>query len=189
MTVFAPSSYQELGQMLHDALEITDGPCAIRWAKTAARQASEDEVGSGLRGRRLRAGDELCIVSVGKMLDAAEAAADMLTADGVSVSLWDARVVKPLDPVMLADAGRHPYVISVEDGLREGGVGMALADRLCELTVGRPEPRVRVLGVPAAYIPHGKPDAILRDLGLDAAGIVASAMSLMAADHPHGLSV
>jgi len=189
MTVFAPSSYQELGQMLHDALEITDGPSAIRWAKTAARHANEGEVGSGLRGRCLRRGDELCIISVGKMLDAAEAAADMLASDGVSVSLWDARVVKPLDPAMLADAARHPFVITVEDGLREGGVGMAVADRLCELTVGRAEPRVRVLGVPAAYIPHGKPDAILRDLGLDATGIAASAMSLMASDHPHGASV
>ena len=189
MTVFAPSSYQELGQMLHDALEITDGPCAIRWPKTAARQASEDEVGRGLHGRRLRSGDELCIISVGKMLDAAEAAADLLEADGVSVTLWDARVVKPLDPAMLADAGRHPYVVTVEDGLREGGVGMAASDRLCELTVGHPEPRVRVLGIPAAYIPHGKPDAILAELGLDAAGVYASAVSLMAADHPENAPV
>ena len=56
-------------------------------------------------------------------------AADMLAADGVSVSLWDARVVKPLDPAMLADAGRHPYVITVEDGLRDGGVGMTVTKR------------------------------------------------------------
>ena len=87
------------------------------------------------------------------MLDAAEAAAEMLAADGVSVTLWDARVVKPLDPAMLADAGRHPYVVTVEDGLRDGGVGMAVADRVCELTVGMPEPRVRVLGVPVRLHP------------------------------------
>jgi 1-deoxy-D-xylulose-5-phosphate synthase len=184
MTVFAPSSYQELGQMLHDALEITSGPSAIRWAKTAARHVPESEVGHGLDARRLRAGREVCLISVGKMLDAAEAAADLLEGDGLSVTLWDARVVKPLDPRMLADAGGHPYVITIEDGLREGGVGMTVADRLCELTVGRREPRVRVLGVPAAYIPHGKPDAILAELGLDSAGIVASVMSLMAAEHP-----
>lgn len=190
MTVFAPSSYQELGQMLHDALDITDGPVAIRWPKTAARQAdpAAGEVGSGLTGRRLRRGDDLCIISVGKMLDAAEAAADLLEADGVSVTLWDARVVKPLDPAMLADAGRHPYVVTVEDGLRQGGVGMTITDRLAELTVGRAEPRVRVLGVPSKYLPHAKPEAILADLGLDTAGIAASAVSLMAADHPEGAS-
>ena len=188
MTVFAPSSYQELGQMLHDALAITDGPSAIRFPKTAARHTGPDEVGSGLDARRLRRGDDLCIISIGKMLDDAEAAADLLEADGVSVSLWDARVVKPLDPKMLDDAGRHPYVVTVEDGLREGGVGMSITDRLAELTVGRHEPRVRVLGVPAQYLPHAKPDAILADLGLDTAGIAASAVSLMAADHPEGAS-
>ncbi len=188
MTVLAPSSYQELGQMLHDALDITDGPVAIRWAKTAARQARPGEVGSGLHARRLRHGDDLCLIAVGKMLDSAEAAAEILESDGVSVTLWDARVVKPLDNAMLADAGRHPYVITVEDGLRQGGVGMTIADRLAELTVGQREPRVRVLGVPSQYLTHGKPDAILADIGLDVAGVVASAVSLMAADHPEGAS-
>ncbi|CAB4619699.1 unannotated protein [freshwater metagenome] len=182
MTVFAPSSYQEIGQMLHDALEITDGPVAIRWAKTAARQVPESEVGSGLNARQLRSGTDLCIVSVGKMLDAAEAAADMLAAEGISVTLWDARVVKPLDPVMLADAARHPHVLTIEDGLRDGGVGMSLGDQLAELTIGHAEPRVRVLGIPAQYIAHGKPEAILSELGLDAAGITASALSMMNAD-------
>ncbi len=101
------------------------------------------------------------------------------------MTVWDARVVKPLDPAMLADAARHRYVVTVEDGLRDGGVGMAVADQVAELAIGHPEPRVRVLGVPAAYIPHGKPDAILAELGLDAAGIIASVRSLMAAGHPH----
>jgi 1-deoxy-D-xylulose-5-phosphate synthase len=179
MTVFAPSSYQEIGQMLHDALDITDGPVAIRWAKTAARQAPPEEVGSGLSARRTRTGTQLCIVSVGKMLDAAEAAAEQLEAQGISVTVWDARVVKPLDPAMIDDAARHPFVITVEDGLREGGVGMTVSDLVSERTIGATEPRVRVLGIPSQYIAHGKPDAILADLGLDAAGITASALSMI----------
>jgi 1-deoxy-D-xylulose-5-phosphate synthase len=183
MTVFAPSSYQELQQMLHDAIEITDGPVSIRWPKTAARQESPENVGRGLAGRRLVEGDDLCIIAVGKMLDAAEAATAKLQASGVSVTLWDARVVKPLDPLMLADAARHPCVLTVEDGVREGGVGNAVQDQLVEYTLGEHEPRVRVLGTPISFIPHGKPDAILADLGLDAAGITASALSLLSADH------
>jgi 1-deoxy-D-xylulose-5-phosphate synthase len=179
MTVFAPSSYQEIGQMLHDALNITDGPVAIRWAKTAARQAPPEEVGSGLNARRTRTGTQLCIVSVGKMLDAAEIAAEQLEAQGISVTVWDARVVKPLDPAMIDDAARHPFVITVEDGLREGGVGMTVSDLVSERTIGATEPRVRVLGIPSQYIAHGKPDAILADLGLDAAGITASALSMI----------
>ena len=186
MTVFAPSSYQELQQMLHDALDITDGPVSIRWAKTAARQEPPEHVGRGLQARRLRDGTELCIISVGKMLDAAEAAADRLIADGLSVSLWDARVAKPLDPLMMADAARHPCVLTIEDGVREGGVGSAIADQLAEFTLGEHEPRVRVLGTPIAYLPHGKPDAILAELGLDRDGVYASATSLLSGDHiPH----
>jgi 1-deoxy-D-xylulose-5-phosphate synthase len=183
LTMFAPSSYQELGVMLRTALDITDGPVAIRWPKTPARQATPDEVGSGLSARRLRHGEDLCIISVGKMLDAAEAAAEALAADGVSVTLWDARVVKPLDPAMLADAAGHAHVLTVEDGLRDGGVGAAIAAEIAELSLGAPRPtRVRVLGIPSAYLPHGKPDELLADLGLDAAGITASALSLVAAE-------
>jgi 1-deoxy-D-xylulose-5-phosphate synthase len=62
-------------------------------------------------------------------------------------------------------------------------VGNAIQDQLVEYTLGEHEPRVRVLGTPISFIPHGKPDAILADLGLDAAGITASALSLLSADH------
>ena len=179
MTVFAPSSYQELQVMFHDAVELTAGPVAIRWPKTMARQVEADEVGHGLRARKTRTGHQLCIISVGKMLEAAEAAADQLEQDGSSVTVWDARVVKPLDPDMIADALGHPFVLTVEDGLRDGGVGAAVADRVAEACAGATAPRVRVLGTPTAYIAHGKPDDILADLGLDAAGIAASARSLV----------
>jgi 1-deoxy-D-xylulose-5-phosphate synthase len=183
MTMFAPSSYQEVQVMLHDALEITTGPVAIRWSRTMPRQVtSPDEVGHGLRGRRVQTGDDLCIIAVGKMLDAAEQAARVLQPEGVSVSVWDARVIKPLDPDMLDDAARHPYVITIEDGLADGGVGSAIAGRLAELEVGGAPPRVRVLGVPGEYIPYGEPDDLLAELGLDGAGLAESARRLMAAD-------
>ena len=129
MTVFAPSSYQELQVMLADAIEL-DGPAVIRWPKTAARTAHEWEVGHGLKARRLRKGSEICILSVGKMLDAAEQAATILEDEGVSVTLWDARVVAPLDQAMIDDAAAHRAVITVEDGLRAGGAGEAMRDAI-----------------------------------------------------------
>lgn len=171
MTVFAPSSYQELQVMLAEALEL-DGPAVIRWAKTAARTSQEWEIGHGLKARRLRKGSEVCILSVGKMLDAAEQAATMLEDEGVSVTLWDARVVAPLDQSMIDDAATHRVVITVEDGLRAGGAGEAMRDAIESC---RPDTVVSVLGVPTQYLAHGKPDAILCELGLDAAGIAAAA--------------
>ncbi|MGH9246097.1 MAG: 1-deoxy-D-xylulose-5-phosphate synthase [Acidimicrobiales bacterium] len=181
MTVFAPSSYQELQQMLHDALEITSGPVAIRWPKTPARVVGDDQVGHGLRGRRVREGADLCICAVGKLVEPAEQAADLLAADGISATVWDVRVVKPLDPAMLTDAAAHPAVLTVEDGLREGGAGSAIAERIGEAEVAerRTPPPVKILGTPISYIPHGKADAILAELGLGASGIAESARSLL----------
>jgi 1-deoxy-D-xylulose-5-phosphate synthase len=175
MTVFAPSSYQELQVMLHDALELTDGPSAIRWPKTAARSVPEDEVGHGLAARKARRGEDLCLIGVGKLFGTMVEVAERLAADGVSATVWDPRVVKPLDPAMLDDAATHPLVVTAEDGLREGGVGSAIADQLA----GRGGGRVRVLGTPVAYLPHGKPDDVLAGLGLDAEGILAEVRRLL----------
>jgi 1-deoxy-D-xylulose-5-phosphate synthase len=190
MTVFAPSCYEELGVMLHDALDLcTDGPAAIRWPRTAPPDVPPGEVGSGLSGRKVREGGDVCILAVGKMLAAARAAAEELAAEGVDATVWDVRVVKPLDEVMLADAAGHPLVVTVEDGYREGGAGSLVASRLAELaaTPGRPAaaadagtgPRVANLGVPVQFIPHGKPDDILASLGLDGPGIAASVRRLL----------
>ena len=171
MTVFAPSSYQELQVMLAEALEL-DGPAVIRWAKTAARTSQEWEIGHGLKARRLRKGSEICILSVGKMLDAAEQAATMLEDEGMSVTLWDARVIAPLDQAMIDDAATHRVVVTVEDGLRAGGAGDAMRDAII---ARRTDTAVSVLGIPTQYLAHGKPDAILAELGLDAAGIADAA--------------
>ena len=171
MTILAPSSYQELEQMLDDSLEITDGPVAIRWAKTAAPVAGAGEVGRGLDARRVRAGSQVCIVGVGKMLAAALEAAEILAADGLKATVWDPRVVKPLNDELLADAAGHSLVVTIEDGFKEGGAGTAVREALAALSS---EAKVVVLGVPVEYIAHGKPDDILARLGLDGAGIAAT---------------
>ncbi|MEY2451384.1 MAG: 1-deoxy-D-xylulose-5-phosphate synthase [Acidimicrobiaceae bacterium] len=187
MTILAPSSYQELGQMLRDAMSMVEGPVALRWPKGAARNVPDDEVGRGLAARRLREGRDVCLLAVGKMLDAAEEAADELAREGVSVTVWDVRAVKPLDPRMILDAGRHPLVLTIEDGVRDGGAGASMTDAIgtAALDGGRVGPPVRVLGTPVEFIAHGKADDILRDLGLDGPGVAAEARRLLAAlvDH------
>ena len=177
MVVFAPSSLQELERMMLDAMDMTDGPVAIRWPKTAARSVGPDEVGSGLQARQTRAGDgRLCLIGVGKMLETCDQAAELLAHEGVDATVWDPRAVSPLCDRMLADAVTCELVVTAEDGLRTGGAGTAVRDALLERAeaAGRAAPRVRVLGVPLDYLPHGKPDQILADLGLDAAGIAAT---------------
>jgi 1-deoxy-D-xylulose-5-phosphate synthase len=173
MTVFAPSSAGELRQMLTDAVAL-HGPVSVRYPKGAARVVPDHEVGQGLQARKVRSGADVCLLAVGKLLSDAEEAAEALADDGVEATVWDVRVCKPLDPRMLADAARHPLVVTIEDGVRVGGVGSSIAEALADLDETRVCPPILQLGTPDAFIPQGKPDRILRDLGLDAHGIAAA---------------
>ncbi len=173
MTVYAPSSYEELGVMLGDAVAHDDGPAALRWPKTAARHVDADAVGHGRTARLVAEGRDVCIVAIGKMVAAAEEAAELLAARDVHATVWDARVV-PFDPALVADARGHGLVVTVEDGIADGGAGSHLGAALASRDAPTPPPAVRHLGAPLAFLPHGKPDALLAELGLDGPGIAAS---------------
>lgn len=172
MTVFAPSSLEELEVMFDDALDVATGPSAIRWANTAARRVDRTEVGSGLSARLVRRGSGAVVVlAVGKLVAAAEGAARLLAGSGVDATVWDVRVCKPLDPEMVADAARHGLVVTVEDGIVAGSVGSQIVEAVAARSPKRRCPPHVVLGTPVDFIPHGKPDDILAKLGLDAEGI------------------
>jgi 1-deoxy-D-xylulose-5-phosphate synthase len=186
MTVFAPSSGADLEVMLTEALA-TDAPCALRWPSGTARDVrvgggADGDVGGGRLARRLRAGRDVCLVAAGPLVEAADEAAGLLEDVGVSATVWDMRLVKPVDDQLVADAGRHRLVVTVEDGVREGGAGARVVDALgrSSLIPGGlgdrdAAPPVVVLGVPDAYVAHGDPAAIRSELGLDGIGIAAAA--------------
>jgi 1-deoxy-D-xylulose-5-phosphate synthase len=178
LTLFAPSSYEEVAVMLADALRIQSGPIALRWPKTPARHVAPDQVGRGRTARRVREGVDVCILAVGKMLEAAEDAAELLEARDVRATVWDVRTV-PADPRMLADARRHPLVLTAEDGIAEGGVGALLTAAIAGMEGGTGVPRTVVLGTPLAFLPHGKPADLLANLGLDGPGIAATVAKLL----------
>ncbi len=172
MTVLAPSSAEDLEAMLEAAIDL-DGPVTIRYPSTPARHA---EQGRGLNARLVRQGDgSVCLLGVGKLLEACEAAADELEATGIDATLWDVRAVSPPDEAMVADAAHHALVITAEDGLRTGGAGSFLSDAIARAAdeADRTAPPVVSLGIPRAFIPQDKPDAILAELGLDGPGIAA----------------
>ncbi|MBI4884259.1 MAG: 1-deoxy-D-xylulose-5-phosphate synthase, partial [Actinobacteria bacterium] len=105
-------------------------------------------------------------------------AADAL---GAGATVWDARCCAPLDPEMIADACLHRAVVTVEDGIRDGGIGIAIADKVHAAANNVP---VEVLGVPSRFIPQGSADRILAQLGLDADGIAAGARRALALAPP-----
>ncbi|MEM9041795.1 MAG: 1-deoxy-D-xylulose-5-phosphate synthase [Actinomycetota bacterium] len=181
MRVLVPSSAQELDQMIHDAMSLADdGPVVIRYPRGQAQQVSELEVGSGLAARcavplddGVDPDDGVCIIAIGRMLETAEKAASELRDRGVACSVWDARSCVPLDPDMIADATRHGRVVTIEDGIRDGGIGQAIADLVHRSESAK---RVEVLGLPTAFLPHDpKAGNILGRHGLDVAGLVDAA--------------
>jgi len=191
MRVLAPSSAQELQVMITDAMVLAgEGPVAIRYPRGRAHQVDEHEVGSMLEARLVRAATDrptaVCLIAIGKMLAAAERAANELVAAGQDVSVWDARCCAPLDPQMLEDAAAHRGVVTIEDGVRDGGIGTTIATTIagCATAVddldrpARPTP-VTTLGLPTRFIAHAAtPEEIHATLGLDAAGIAAAARAL-----------
>jgi len=180
MTVFAPSSAQELGVMMTEALALT-GPAALRYPKGSARQVPADQVGSGLTGRLVRRGHDrrVCILAVGKLVEAAEEAARLLEAQGVDATVWDVRVVKPLDPAMIADAAAHSLVLTAEDGVRQGGAGSAIRDAVGAAIDRTTAPPVIVVGVPDRYVAQGAPAQIHADLGLDGPGLATTILAAL----------
>ncbi len=180
MRVLAPSSAEDLEVMLHDAIGLADeGPVVIRWPRGAAHHVSEHEVGVGLLARQVREGDgSVAILGVGKLLVEAEKAAAALAERGIDATVWDVRSCQPLDPAMIASAAGHRLVVTCEDGIREGGIGMSIADQVHALA---PTVPVQVLGIPARFIPQGSADKILASMGLDASGIATTVVDSLGA--------
>jgi 1-deoxy-D-xylulose-5-phosphate synthase len=172
MRVLAPSSAQELQQMLLDAVGLADsGPVAIRYPRGAARQVDEHDVGAGLAARRVLAAtvpatDAVCVLAIGKLVEAALKAAARFEQGPYAgrVEVWDVRSCAPLDPEMLAAAAGFRAVVTAEDGLRAGGIGMMIAEELRGSSI-------TVLGLPTKFLPHGDAKQILANCGLDADGL------------------
>jgi 1-deoxy-D-xylulose-5-phosphate synthase len=187
MRVLAPSSTQDLQQMLSDAISLADtGPVAIRYPKGLARNVAENDIGSGLQARKLVEGTtkRVCILAIGKLVGAALEAAETLKASNVDVTVWDVRSCAPLDPAMIADAMQHDIVITAEDGIRDGGIGMSIESMInneSRTSSGHKRPNVHVLGVPTTFVPTAKPQVILHQMGLDAQGIVGTVHNMLGA--------
>jgi len=181
MRVLAPSSTQEVEQMLKDAITLAnEGPVVIRYPKGVARTVDATDIGSGLAARKLLTDESntVCILAIGKMVGASLDAAALLAAKGIKATVWDVRSCAPLDQSMIDNASEHKVVITVEDGIREGGIGMTIED-LVTHTSGDLRPAVEVLGIPKQFIPQAKPDAILSRLGLNAEGIASTVQRLV----------
>jgi 1-deoxy-D-xylulose-5-phosphate synthase len=171
MVIASPRDGTELRRALATAVAHTAGPFAIRFPKATTPKLT---VSGPVRKVKVGAwevrskGTDVLLLGLGKLAVTCEEAARLLKQDGISVTLVDPRWVKPLDPRLGALAGSHRLVATVEDNVLAGGFGSAVAEVLAD---GEIRTSLLRLGIPDQFLPHGKRDVLLAELGLDAAGV------------------
>jgi 1-deoxy-D-xylulose-5-phosphate synthase len=172
LKVAAPADATELCALLETALA-SDGPIAIRYPKGPVPSTPDLPVEPLPIGRweELRKGSDAVIFAVGRMVEVAKEAAERLEVQNVSCAVVNARWIKPVDPRIADWARGHPVVITVEDNVGTGGFGGAVLEALAPHGLAG---RVRMLALPDAFLPHGKASDILKEHGLDAAGVAKS---------------
>jgi len=169
LKIAAPADATELCALLETALA-ADGPIAIRFPSGQVPATPDLPVEPLPIGRweELRKGSDVVIFAVGRMVGIALEAAERLQMQKVSCAVVNARWVKPVDPRIVGWARSHPVVVTVEDNVGAGGFGGAVLETLAPQGLAG---RVRTIALPDEFLPQGKGSDIMRDKGLDAAGI------------------
>ena len=180
--VMAPGDEAELVHMVATATEYDAGPISFRFPRGEGVGAEMPEVGSPIeigRGRVVRQGSDLALLSFGAHLNECHAAADLLAQQGISVTIADARFAKPLDTDLVTQLVRHhAAVITVEQGAT-GGFGAQVLQYLANSGGLDHGVRLRTLTLPDRFIEQASPAAMYADAGLDAAHIVRAGVAVL----------
>ncbi|MFO7598830.1 MAG: 1-deoxy-D-xylulose-5-phosphate synthase [Candidatus Desulfacyla sp.] len=180
MTFMAPKDENELRHMLYTALHHS-GPVAIRYPRGKGVGAAIDPEYKLLpigEAEVLKEGKDLQIFALGSMVAPSLEAAAVLEKEGVSVGVVNCRFVKPLDSSLVDIAAASGRVLAVEENIRQGGFGGAVLELFND--AGLRDVRVRRIGLPDKFVEHGPQDVLRAKYGLDAAGILREARSLLA---------
>ena len=181
MVVMCPSDEAELTHMVATAAAYDSGPVAVRYPRGNGVGVTLPDQGEILpigKGRVVQTGDDIAILSIGTRLAACLEAAEKMAADGVNLTVADARFAKPLDGDLLAAlATSHTHILIVEEG-SPGGFAAHAINYLANHGYLDHGCRVRSLTLPDVFIDHDSQDGQLASAGLDAAGILASLQSL-----------
>jgi 1-deoxy-D-xylulose-5-phosphate synthase len=168
--------------MVATAATIDDAPSAIRYPRGEGTGVGIPDVAEILqigKGRIVREGTAVAILSFGTRLQESLRAADMLAARGISVTVADARFAKPLDEdLVLRLAREHEDLITVEEGA-VGGFGAFVLHLLADRGALDSGLKIRTLTLPDTFQDHDKPEIMYALAGLDADGIARAALSAL----------
>ncbi len=183
--LMAPSDENELMHMVATACQIDDRPSAFRYPRGEALGLEMPERGSALeigKGRILREGSKVAILSLGTRLSDTLAAADDLAARGLSTTVADARFAKPLDEDLVRRLAReHEVLITVEEGAI-GGFATQVMQFLALEGAFDKGLRFRPVTMPDVFIDHDKPEVQLIQAGIDRGGILNAVLQALGQD-------
>ena len=175
MILMAPKDENELQHMLATAISL-GSPAALRYPRGNGYGVALDQTLVTLpvgKAELLREGSTAAVFALGTMVHPALGAASALEEEGLSLTVINARFVKPLDEELLVTlAEKHRVLITIEENSLQGGFGSAILELLEQR--GLSGIRVLRLGYPDSYIPQGEQHELRAMLGLDSAGIISS---------------
>ena len=186
MAVMAAADEAELVHMVATAAAYDEGPIALRYPRGEGVGVDMPAVGQVLeigRGRILREGSKVAILSLGTRLAEALKAAEELATYGVSTTVADARFAKPLDQDLIFRlATNHEVLITIEEG-SIGGFGSFVMQTLAEHGtfdgIGARSLKFRSMVLPDSFLDHDKPEKLYASAGLDAKGIVTKVLATL----------
>ncbi len=182
MVVMAAADEAELTHMVATAAAFDDGPIAFRYPRGEGVGVEIPEFGVPLaigKGRVVREGTRVALLSLGTRLAECLAAAEQLGQRGLSTTVADARFAKPLDEALILRLAReHEILVTVEEG-SVGGFGSHVLHLLARTGLLDGGLKVRTLTLPDLYQDQNKPEAMYAQAGLDAAGIVRTVESAL----------
>ncbi|MEM8552991.1 MAG: 1-deoxy-D-xylulose-5-phosphate synthase [Pseudomonadota bacterium] len=185
MVVMAAGDEADLVHMVTTAAAYDEGPIAFRYPRGEGVGTDMPQEGVALpigKGRVLREGTKIAILSLGSRLSAAMTAADELSAKGLSTTVADARFAKPIDLDLAKRLAReHEVLITVEEG-SDGGFGSHVVTHLARDGVLDEGVKVRPMTMPDRFVDQDKPELMVAAAGLDAAGIVTVALRALGAE-------
>lgn len=181
MIVSAPMNEAELRNLMYTAqLESTDLPFVIRYPRGEGMmpewqtEMKAIEIG---KGRKIKDGEEIAILSFGHPGNFAAAAIRSLKNDGIQPAHYDLRFAKPLDEALLHEVFRkYSKIITVEDGTVVGGIGSAVLEFM---TAHQYKADVKILGIPDRIVEHGSQKELHKECHYDAEAIAEAAREMM----------
>ena len=192
MVIMAPSDELELMHMVATSAAIDDAPSAFRYPRGEGLGIELPERGTPLpigRGRIMREGSAVAILSLGPRLADSLRAADELAARGYPTTVADARFAKPFDEKLVEQLARnHGVLLIVEEG-SVGGFASAVMQHLAQRGMLDGPLRIRPMTFPDKFIDHNSPAAQMIEAGLSAKDMVATALAALGQDRGRTLSV